>query len=156
MTNIQVKLAFTLNLLIFSLGYIRMKIGISDVPAFIWYSLAIGCAIFIYCHIVIYWYPRISGQGSVSTKLITNGPYRYTRHPIYTALVLSTLILFSNPIPKSFVFYFLFIIWLGVIVALSYLQEKETLDRFGDEAVEYYKKTPRLFFMYPFIRSSHK
>ncbi len=37
-----------------------------------------------------------------------------------------------------------------LLVSAAYLQERETLKRFGVAAINYYAKTPRLFIFYPF------
>lgn len=146
------------NIILPALVYIRIKTGITEVYSITWYMMVAGITLFLYCRFLIYLKPlKETGEKRPSQKLITYGPYKYTRHPMYTAMVLFIFpIFFSKPIPESLIFYFLIVMLLGGFIILSYLQEKETLDRFGEECIEYYKRTPRLFFMYPFTRGSRK
>jgi len=75
-------------------------------------------------------------------KLITTGPYKYVRNPIYFGCFtfIVTLALESSNL--------LVLIPVLVLIALIYAQigneEKMLLDRFGDEYRDYMKQTPRL------------
>jgi protein-S-isoprenylcysteine O-methyltransferase Ste14 len=76
--------------------------------------------------------------------LITNGPYQYIRHPIYTAFVLilgSTLLISAN--------WFIGLSWLAMTVlevaSRIGFEESLMLEYFGDQYREYMKKTGRLF-----------
>ena len=76
--------------------------------------------------------------------LITSGPYRTIRHPIYTAFLLilgATLFISSN--------WLIGFCWLGMTVleVLSRIQFEESLmiEYFGDGYREYMKRTGRLF-----------
>lgn len=75
-------------------------------------------------------------------KLVTEGPYRIVRNPIYLGsftFILSLAFLASN---------WLILLPAIIIVALIYTrisgEEKMLLDRFGNEYREYLKKTPRI------------
>lgn len=93
-----------------------------------------------YCH----------GNGK---ELITTGPYRYTRHPIYTGFLLADITLFQSAVPLTDkLFYAVQIIFLACIIGCAYLEELVVLAKYGSEAQEYYSKTPRLFFLYPFCK----
>lgn len=84
--------------------------------------------------------PRmIKGQG-----LVTNGPYRFIRHPIYTAVYLilgSTFFLSAN--------WLIGLAWIGMnaleVTSRIHYEESLMLEFFGDQYREYMKKTGRLF-----------
>ena len=76
--------------------------------------------------------------------LITSGPYRIIRHPIYTAFILilgSTLLISAN--------WLIGLSWIGMTVLESIsrirFEEGIMLEYFGDRYREYMKKTGRLF-----------
>jgi len=75
--------------------------------------------------------------------LITNGPYTWIRHPIYSAFLLilgSTLLVSAN--------WFIGLCWLGmtVIEVISRISYEESLmiEYFGDQYCSYMKQTGRL------------
>lgn len=75
--------------------------------------------------------------------LITNGPYRFIRHPIYTAFILilgSTLLISAN--------WFMGLAWIGMTVlevaSRIDFEESLMLEYFGDHYREYMKKTGQL------------
>lgn len=84
--------------------------------------------------------PRmIKGQG-----LVTNGPYRFIRHPIYAAVYLilgSTFLLSAN--------WLIGLAWIGMnaleVTSRIHFEESLMLEFFGDQYQEYMKKTGRLF-----------
>lgn len=76
--------------------------------------------------------------------LITSGPYRAIRHPIYTAFILilgSTLFISSN--------WLIGLCWLGMtileVISRVNFEESLMIDFFGDQYREYMKNTGRLF-----------
>lgn len=76
--------------------------------------------------------------------LITRGPYRLIRHPIYTAFLLilgSTLFISSN--------WLIGLCWAGMtfleIISRISFEESLMLEYFGEQYREYMKKTGRLF-----------
>jgi len=76
--------------------------------------------------------------------LITSGPYRYIRHPIYTAFILilgSTLLISAN--------WLIGLCWLGMtileVISRIGFEESLMLEYFGDQYHEYMKKTGRVF-----------
>jgi len=75
--------------------------------------------------------------------LITSGPYRTIRHPIYTAFLLilgSTLLISSN--------WLIGLCWAGMtileVISRISFEESLMLEYFGDQYREYMKKTGRL------------
>jgi protein-S-isoprenylcysteine O-methyltransferase Ste14 len=75
--------------------------------------------------------------------LITNGPYRVIRHPIYTAFILilgSTLLISDNGLVG--------LLWIGMtvleIVSRIRFEEGLMLEYFGDQYREYINRTDRL------------
>lgn len=82
-------------------------------------------------------------------RLITNGVFRYTRHPMYTGLLLMSGAFWFSEAANDALFYALQAVCIISLLIAAWCQEKETLARYGDEAVRYYARTPRLFFMYP-------
>jgi protein-S-isoprenylcysteine O-methyltransferase Ste14 len=77
-------------------------------------------------------------------ELITNGPYRSVRHPMYSAFFMigvGLLLLSANG--------FIGVTYLGtlllMIVARVSLEENMMIERFGDAYRQYMKKTGRLF-----------
>lgn len=86
--------------------------------------------------------------------LITYGCFRYTRHPMYTCIALNGAYLWW-PVNDTYLtvgYWASFISFYTFVVITGYLQEKETLARFGAEAEEYYRRTPRVFLFYPFMK----
>ncbi len=76
--------------------------------------------------------------------LITSGPYRYIRHPIYTAFILilcSTLLISSN--------WLIGICWAGMtileVASRISFEESLMIEYFGDQYGKYMKTTGRLF-----------
>ena len=90
-------------------------------------------------------------------KLITDGLFKYTRHPMYTGFLILSIETWCHHStwkhaylePISWATMFLFVV--GIFCA-GYFQEKELLATYGQDAVDYYKRTPRFFLFYPFMR----
>ena len=108
----------------------------------------IGLIIFTYCLYQLY--TRKKAQHT----LITSGPFKYTRHPMYTAFLLMDSGAWFAPWDLSLILSTT--LFLTMLLAAAHFQEKETLARFGPEAEEYYKKTPRVFLLYPFRKYAVK
>jgi protein-S-isoprenylcysteine O-methyltransferase Ste14 len=76
-------------------------------------------------------------------KLITTGPYEKVRHPMYTVLAM-----FS--VGMALVTANLLIILFGVLLMMGFpfwarIEEKKMIETFGDEYIEYMKRTGRFF-----------
>lgn len=75
-------------------------------------------------------------------ELVTNGPYRFIRHPIYLSVILFT---FCPPVILGS--FYGFILALAIIPMLIHrigVEEKYLVSRFGDEYLEYAHGTKRL------------
>ena len=74
-----------------------------------------------------------------SNMLVTDGLYKYIRHPQYTGLILiitGWMLHWSNPLTII-----MFPILLILYFVLSKKEEKELIDEFGEEYLEYKKRT---------------
>jgi len=74
-------------------------------------------------------------------SLITDGIYARIRHPRYVQMTLA--ILGYALIANYPAVYAAFIVWLAGIYAVALLEERELLDRFGDEYRAYCRRVPR-------------
>jgi protein-S-isoprenylcysteine O-methyltransferase Ste14 len=110
----------------------------------------LGVVLGILCTAGIYWLFSSIGSGITPTsatrkehKLVTSGPYRWVRHPLYT--VGTSLFIALGLIADNW-----FIILLGMLafVAMASRAPKEEanlVEKFGDEYREYMKRTGRYF-----------
>lgn len=103
-----------------------------------------GALLFARCLDLIY------GRRGSPDHLITNGVFRYTRHPMYTGILLMGLhVWWPTSSNLSLGYGVSLTSFLIGLVGAGYLQEKEVLARFGDKGIEYYRRTPRIFLLYP-------
>lgn len=105
---------------------------------------AIGLVIFSYCLYVLYI------RKNAQQQLITTGVFKYTRHPMYTALVLMDSSAWFGSVTwqwgiTTLAFY-------STLLIAAWWQEQEVKARFGPAGEEYLKQTPRLFIWYPLQR----
>jgi len=114
----------------------------------------VGVAVGILCDLGIYWLFSSIGSGITPTsatrtehKLVTSGPYRWVRHPLYT--VGSSMFVAFGLMADNW-----FIALLGVLAFIGMAirtprEEANLIEKFGDEYREYMKRTgrflPRLF-----------
>ena len=118
------------------------KIGLPDWVR--WLGVAIG----ILCTFAIYWLFSSIGSGITPTsatrtehKLVTTGPYRWVRHPLYT--VGSSLFIAFGMMADNW-----FIAMLGVLAFMGMAirtpkEEANLIEKFGDEYREYMQRTGR-------------
>jgi protein-S-isoprenylcysteine O-methyltransferase Ste14 len=118
------------------------KIGLPDWVR--WLGVGIG----IVCTIMIYWLFSSIGSGITPTsatrkqhKLVTSGPYRWVRHPLYT--VGSSMFISFGMMADNW-----FIAALGVLAFIAMAirtpkEEANLIEKFGDEYREYMKHTGR-------------
>jgi len=79
-------------------------------------------------------------------SLITTGPYRYTRHPIYTSVFIANLALLWPITDKMLIGQTILV---ACMAGCWHFEEQAMLAKYGSIAKEYYARTPRLFFLYP-------
>lgn len=120
------------------------KIGLPELIR--WLGVGIG----ILCVGGIYWLFSSIGSGITPTsatreqhKLVTNGPYRWVRHPLYT--VGSSMFIAFGMMADNW-----FIAALGVLAIIGMAirtpkEEANLIEKFGDEYQEYMKHTGRFF-----------
>lgn len=107
-------------------------------PGTIWF--AIGLIIFL-SGLVILIIATINFATTSMNEPIARGAYRYSRHPLYAALV---LIYFSVSIASaSWIFLLVTIVW-AVLLSISVKdEERYCLERYGLAYHEYMSRTPR-------------
>jgi protein-S-isoprenylcysteine O-methyltransferase Ste14 len=118
------------------------KIGLPD--SIRWLGVLIG----IVCVFGIYWLFSSIGSGITPTsatrkehQLVTSGPYRWVRHPLYT--VGSSMFIAFGMMADSW-----FIALLGILAFIGMAirtpkEEANLIEKFGDEYREYMKRTGR-------------
>lgn len=115
-----------------------------------WLGVGIGAV----CVLMIYWLFSSIGSGITATsatrqehKLVTKGPYRWVRHPLYT--VGASLFLAFGMMADNW-----FIALMGILAFIAMAvrapkEEASLIEKFGDEYREYMKTTgrflPKLF-----------
>ena len=78
-----------------------------------------------------------------SNGLVTDGIYRYVRHPQYTGIfMIITGWMFRWPNPLTLIMYPILLI---LYYKLARREEKQVLEEFGDEYLEYKEDTPMFF-----------
>ncbi len=75
-------------------------------------------------------------------KLITTGPYRYVRHPMYLGIFAYTIGLMMISSDVLVIMFFAFSIWVNYMRIPR--EEQMLIQRFGDEYLEYMKRSGRL------------
>jgi len=87
-----------------------------------------------------YWGPPGQHDDSRQSKLITNGPFAYSRNPIYLG---SFLLLIGFSLSLRSAFFFLPIMQMIYFNRKIKIEEKLLLKKFGKEYGEYKKRVPR-------------
>lgn len=122
----------------------------ADLPFPAWLRWA-GVGIALFGFIVLQWSQNTLGQNWSDTPrmmkeqiLIISGPYRYVRHPIYTAFLLilgSTFFISAN--------WMIGLAWISMVLleigSRIRFEESLMIEYFGDQYREYMKTTGRLF-----------
>ena len=110
----------------------------------------LGVGLGILCTVGIYWLFSSIGNGITPTsatrkehRLVTSGPYRWVRHPLYT--VGSSMFIALGMMADNW-----FIIALGLLAFIAMAsrtpkEEANLIEKFGDEYREYMKRTGRYF-----------
>lgn len=115
-----------------------------------WFGVGIG----ILCILGIYWLFSSIGSGITPTsatrkehRLVTSGPYRWVRHPLYT-VGSSMFVAFGMMADNWFIALLGVLAFIGMAVRTP-KEETNLIEKFGDEYREYMKRTgrflPKLF-----------
>jgi protein-S-isoprenylcysteine O-methyltransferase Ste14 len=75
-------------------------------------------------------------------KLITTGPYRYVRHPMYLGVFTYTIGLMMISLDVLVILFFAFTIWVNYRRIPR--EEQMLIQKFGNEYIEYIKRSGRL------------
>jgi len=125
------------------------KIGLPDEVR--WLGVALG----ILCVLGIYWLFSSIGSGITPTsatrkehKLVTTGPYRWIRHPLYT-FGSSMFMAFGMMADNWFISVLGILAFIGMAIRTP-KEEANLIEKFGDEYQEYMKHTGRFL---PRLRS---
>lgn len=120
------------------------KIGLPDSVR--WAGVVFG----IFCVLGIYWLFSSIGSGITPVsatrkehKLVTNGIYRYIRHPLYT-IGSSLFIAFGTMADNWFIALLGVLAFIGMAIRTP-KEEANLIEKFGDEYKEYMKRTGRFF-----------
>lgn len=111
----------------------------------------IGCGFIAVVGILFWWIHLTLGSNYRSTmglhenhRLVTKGPYSYVRHPTYVTFLVVPVILFlisTNWLIGSSSL----VLFLILMVVRAPIEEKELIDRFGDDYRLYMQRTNRFF-----------
>ncbi|MFB0564962.1 MAG: isoprenylcysteine carboxylmethyltransferase family protein [Candidatus Aminicenantaceae bacterium] len=119
---------------------------LASLKIFAWVLLIISLFLVIHGFYLL----RVIGQpkGNIenTTNLVTIGAYKYIRHPLYSSLLFGAWGIFFKQV--SLTSTVLVLVATVFLVATARVEERENIQRFGDEYVEY-MKTTRLFI--PFL-----
>lgn len=120
------------------------KIGLPEWAR--WLGVGLG----ILCVIGIYWLFSSIGSGITPTSatrkqhaLVTSGPYRWIRHPLYT--VGSSLFIAFGMMSDNWFIAALGILTFVLMAIRTPKEEANLIEKFGDEYREYMKRTGRFF-----------
>lgn len=120
------------------------KIGLPEWAR--WLGVVLG----ILCVFGIYWLFSSIGSGITPTsatrkehKLVTNGPYRWVRHPLYT-VGSSLFIAFGMMADNWFIAMLGLLAFIGMAIRTP-KEEANLVEKFGDEYRDYMKRTGRFF-----------
>ena len=118
------------------------KIGLPDSAR--WLGVVLG----ILCVFGIYWLFSSIGTGITPTsatrkehQLVTSGPYRWVRHPLYT-VGSSIFIAFGMMADNWFIALLGILAFIGMAIRTP-KEEANLIEKFGDEYREYMKRTGR-------------
>ncbi|GAB4577288.1 MAG: hypothetical protein Fur0022_00190 [Anaerolineales bacterium] len=112
------------------LQWLGVVLGIVSLPLLVWTQLALGSNFSTTLHV------------RREHTLVTSGPYRYVRHPMYTALFLSMLAILL--LTRNWLVGAVPLIGLCVIVLLRVQYEEHAMiEKFGEAYRKYMKRTGR-------------
>jgi protein-S-isoprenylcysteine O-methyltransferase Ste14 len=110
----------------------------------------LGVGLGILCVLGIYWLFSSIGSGITPTsatrnqhQLVTSGPYRWVRHPLYT--VGSSLFISFGMMADNWFIAALGILTFILMASRTPKEEANLIDKFGNDYREYMKRTGRYF-----------
>ena len=112
------------------LRWIGVSLGIVSLPLLIWVQRTLGK----------YWSTNL--QLRKQHILITSGPYRWVRHPMYVALI--AFFIASSLISANWLFILLATVAISGLYIRIGKEEKMMIEEFGDKYSDYMKRTGRL------------
>lgn len=107
-----------------------------------------GFALMIYCMVRIY----LFHQRPRDRHLVTTGVFALTRHPMYHGIFLVDIASFWQINVNTASFWAIWVAFVGCLLTAGWFQEQETLARWGDEARQYYARTPRFIWQWLWFR----
>ncbi len=126
-------------LLMIMIGPLTAIYGVWKLPVDMWFSIIFGIIIFllgtfVYFKWEIFWHKTYHGQ------LVTDGIFKYIRHPHYTSLIIVGFGL-------AFFFYSIAALLIAVIAVPIMIwsifdEEKLLIKQYGEEYKQFMKKTP--------------
>jgi protein-S-isoprenylcysteine O-methyltransferase Ste14 len=110
----------------------------------------LGVGLGFLCVLGVYWLFSSIGSGITPTsatrrehKLVTSGPYRWIRHPLYT--VGSSLFVAIGLMADNWFILLLSMLAFAAMASRTPKEESNLVEKFGDEYREYMKRTGRYF-----------
>jgi protein-S-isoprenylcysteine O-methyltransferase Ste14 len=114
------------------LQWVGMALGVSSLPFIWWIQWALGLNFDTTLHV------------RDQHTLITYGPYRWMRHPMYTALYIHLLAV--TLLTQNWLIGLVFLGSLTLIIVTRVNHEEQTMiEKFGEQYVAYMKRTGRFF-----------
>lgn len=102
------------------------------------FAFAIGVVVTVIGLIYGIWTFRFLAKPMITKELVTSGPYRYTRHPMYVALYIILigigLLFFTKP------WFIVLLIFIPFWYIDCKLEEKQMTDLYGEKYKEYKKR----------------
>jgi protein-S-isoprenylcysteine O-methyltransferase Ste14 len=97
---------------------------------------------------LFYWQMSSLGRNLTDTvvtranaTLVTHGPYRWVRHPLYTISVL--LVVSFALLAASWFIAAAWVVGFSILVSRTRIEEQKLIERFGDEYRQYMRRTGR-------------
>lgn len=109
-----------------------------------WIRFPIGIILFVGGNVLAFWGVKTLGahaSSGLKHRLVTSGPYRYTRNPQY----LGDIMIFLGVILLSNSFYATIVCIFGIILFLlmPFAEEPWLREVYGEEYIEYCRRVPR-------------
>jgi len=121
----------------------------SQLPLPLWVRW-LGVALMALCIPLFYWIFSSLGKNVTKTvaireehSLVIHGPYRWVRHPLYTAGFVSFVGL--SLLSANWFILLLILLTFAILLMRTPIEEAKLIERFGDEYREYMKETGRYF-----------